>query len=84
MKSPGADMWLPPTPQELLAKCPFDGHARTTMLPWRFSSMEGCLIPVAETCPVTTPVAVPTAHLWSQRLHGVERSCAPGAERYAW
>ena len=20
-------MWLPPTPQELLAKCPFDGHS---------------------------------------------------------
>ena len=19
-------MWLPPTPEELLAKCPFDGH----------------------------------------------------------
>ena len=19
-------MWLPPTPQELVAKCPFDGH----------------------------------------------------------
>jgi hypothetical protein len=20
-------MWLPPTPQELVAKCPFDGHS---------------------------------------------------------
>jgi hypothetical protein len=20
-------MWLPPTPQELLARCPFDGHS---------------------------------------------------------
>jgi hypothetical protein len=20
-------MWLPPTPEELLAKCPFDGHS---------------------------------------------------------
>jgi len=25
--NPMGPMWLPPTPQELLAKCPFDGHS---------------------------------------------------------